>query len=42
MKIVVLDGYTLNQGERDWEELNELGEVAVHDRTDTTVRSLMK
>lgn len=34
MKIVVLDGYTLNQGERDWEELNELGEVAVHDRTE--------
>ena len=33
MKIVVLDGYTLNQGERDWEELNELGEVTVHDRT---------
>ena len=24
MKIVVLDGYTLNQGERDWEELNEI------------------
>lgn len=34
MKIVVLDGYTLNQGERDWEELNELGEVTVHDRTE--------
>ena len=33
MKIVVLDGYTLNQGEREWEELSELGEVAVHDRT---------
>ena len=34
MKIVVLDGYTLNQGERDWEELNELGEVTVYDRTE--------
>ena len=34
MKIVVLDGYTLNQGERDWEELNELGDVTVHDRTE--------
>lgn len=33
MKIVVLDGYTLNQGERDWDELHELGEVTVHDRT---------
>lgn len=34
MKIVVLDAYTLNPGERRWEELEELGEVVVHDRTD--------
>ncbi len=33
MKIVVLDGYTLNPGEREWKELEELGEVDVHDRT---------
>ncbi|CCZ69598.1 D-2-hydroxyacid dehydrogenase [Bacteroides gallinaceum] len=33
MKIVVLDGYTLNPGEREWEELKELGELTVHDRT---------
>ena len=33
MKIVVLDAYTLNPGERGWEELEELGEVIVHDRT---------
>lgn len=33
MKIVVLDAYTLNPGERRWEELEELGEVVVHDRT---------
>lgn len=33
MKIVVLDSYTLNPGERRWEELEELGEVVVHDRT---------
>lgn len=33
MKIVVLDTYTLNPGERRWEELEELGEVVVHDRT---------
>lgn len=32
MKIVVLDAYTLNPGERRWEELEELGEVVVHDR----------
>ena len=33
MKIVVLDAYTLNPGERRWEELEEVGEVVVHDRT---------
>ena len=33
MKIVVLDAYTLNPGERRWEELEELGAVVVHDRT---------
>lgn len=33
MKIVVLDAYTLNPGERRWEELEELGEVVVRDRT---------
>lgn len=33
MKIVVLDAYTLNPGKRRWEELEELGEVVVHDRT---------
>ena len=33
MKIVVLDAFTLNPGERRWEELEELGEVVVHDRT---------
>lgn len=33
MKIVVLDANTLNPGERRWEELEELGEVVVHDRT---------
>ena len=33
MKKVVLDAYTLNPGERRWEELEELGEVVVHDRT---------
>lgn len=33
MKIVVLDGYTLNPGEREWDELKALGELTVHDRT---------
>jgi glycerate dehydrogenase len=33
MKIVVLDGYTLNPDDLSWEGLEELGEVTVHDRT---------
>ena len=32
-KIVVLDGYTLNPGDLSWEELKELGEVELYDRT---------
>ncbi len=33
MKIVVLDGYTLNPGDLSWEGLAAQGEFAVHDRT---------
>ena len=33
MKIVVLDGYTLNPGDLSWDELEKLGECTVHDRT---------
>lgn len=33
MKIVVLDGYTLNPGDLSWEALNKLGDVTIHDRT---------
>ncbi len=33
MKIVVLDGYTLNPGDISWDSLNALGDVTVHDRT---------
>lgn len=33
MKIVVLDGYTLNPGDISWEGLEKLGEVTVYDRT---------
>ncbi|NLV15682.1 MAG: D-2-hydroxyacid dehydrogenase [Syntrophomonadaceae bacterium] len=33
MKIVVLDGYTLNPGDLSWDDLRELGEVTVYDRT---------
>lgn len=33
MKIVVLDGYTLNPGDLSWEGLKKLGDVTVYDRT---------
>lgn len=33
MKIVVLDGYTLNPGDLSWDELNALGECTIYDRT---------
>jgi len=33
MKIVVLDGYTLNPGDLSWEALEAIGEVKVYDRT---------
>jgi len=33
MKIVILDGYTLNPGDLSWEELEKLGELTVYDRT---------
>lgn len=33
MKIVVLDGYTLNPGDITWEGMEALGELTVYDRT---------
>ena len=33
MKIVVLDGYTLNPGDLSWEPLERFGECTVYDRT---------
>jgi glycerate dehydrogenase len=33
MKIVILDGYTLNPGDLSWDGLKKLGDVVVHDRT---------
>ena len=32
-KLVVLDGYTLNPGDLTWDDLNELCDVTVYDRT---------
>lgn len=33
MNIVVLDGYTLNPGDLSWDELSQLGDLTVYDRT---------
>lgn len=33
MKIVILDGYTLNPGDLSYQELKKLGELTVYDRT---------
>ncbi len=33
MKIVVLDGYTLNPGDLSWEDVKKWGEVEIYDRT---------
>jgi glycerate dehydrogenase len=33
MKIVVLDGYTLNPGDISWDELKRMGEVQIFERT---------
>ena len=36
MKIVILDGYTINPGDLSWDGLRELGEVTLYDRTEKT------
>ena len=33
MKLVVLDGYTLNPGDLTWDGIKQFGELQVHDRT---------
>lgn len=33
MKIVILDGYTLNPGDLSWQPLEEFGEVEIYDQT---------
>lgn len=37
MKIVVLDGYTLNPGDISWDEIAAMGELTVYDRTDKSL-----
>ena len=36
MKIVVLDGHTINPGDLSWDEMKQLGDLTVYERTSTT------
>jgi len=42
MKIVVLDGYTLNPGDLNWDDIKKFGELTVHDRTGFAVEEVIK
>lgn len=42
MKIVVLDGYTLNPGDLSWEDLQELGDLTVHDRVNKDDKTIIE
>ena len=41
MKIVILDGYTVNHGDLSWDGLKEFGELTVYDRTLNDVRTIL-
>lgn len=42
MKIVVLDGYTLNPGDLNWEGIKKFGELTVHDLTGPSPENVVK
>jgi len=42
MKIVVLDGYTLNPGDLSWNGIKKFGELIVHDRTNSAPENVIK
>jgi len=42
MKIVVLDGYTLNPGDLNWDGVKQFGELTVHDRTGFAPENVIK
>jgi glycerate dehydrogenase len=42
MKIVVLDGFTLNPGDLSWDELSAAGDLKVYDRTPATPDAIIK
>ena len=42
MKIVVLDGYTLNPGDLSWDAIRQFGDLKVYDRTDFSPEHVIK
>jgi glycerate dehydrogenase len=42
MKIVVLDGYTLNPGDLSWEGIRQFGDLTVYDRIDSNIENVIK
>lgn len=42
MKIVILDGYTINPGDLSWDGLRELGDVTIYDRTEKTLEETVR
>ena len=42
MKIVVLDGFTLNPGDLSWETLAQVGDLKVYDRTLNSTKEIIK
>ncbi|MEN8123582.1 MAG: D-2-hydroxyacid dehydrogenase [Bacteroidota bacterium] len=42
MKIVVLDGFTLNPGDLSWKGIEKLGNLTVYDRTEKEVDKIVK
>jgi glycerate dehydrogenase len=41
MKIVVLDGFTLNPGDLSWDGIKQFGDVVLHDRTDFAIGNVI-
>ncbi|MDP3386892.1 MAG: D-2-hydroxyacid dehydrogenase, partial [Eubacteriales bacterium] len=37
MRIVILDGYTLNPGDLTWDGFKEIADIVVHDRVSYTL-----
>ena len=42
MKIVVLDGYTLNPGDLSWKGIEQFGDVLIYDRTGNNSKDIVK